>query len=214
MADRKNDRVQVFDSAGRFEATIGLRSAEHDGLTEPQTIAVSTSGEAYVAESGTMGSRYGGFGNNQVKVFDARGLLLVSWGNFGRRQGQLQHLGGIAVNRAGNVYVADIGNHRVQVFDDIGRFLQQWGGEGADAGQFNMPSGIAADPAGRIYVADTGNHRVQVFDAAGRWLGAFGSEGIGAGQLKEPSSIGLDSSGNVYVADTGNHRIQVFSPVE
>ena len=77
---------------------------------------------------------------------------------------------GIALDRAGNVYVADTGNHRVQVFSDDGAFLRKWGSMGSGDAQFSSPDGIALDIVGNVYVADTGNDRVQVFSPTGEFL--------------------------------------------
>ncbi len=136
------------------------------------------------------------------------------WGSQGKGKGQFQDPRGIAVDEAGNVYVADSGNHRIQVFDPGGQFITQWGNEGDGPGQFKEPWGIAVDAKGNVYVADTWNHRVQKFDAEGNLLrqwggyGATGDEGLFWG----PRDVAIDAAGNVYVTDTGNKRVQVFSP--
>ena len=89
--------------------------------------------------------------------------FLVKWGSRGDGDGHFERPSGIAVDGAGNVYVADRDNHRVQVFDGESRFLAKWGTEGSGDSQFIDPLGIAVDGAGNIYVADTDNNRVQVF---------------------------------------------------
>jgi tripartite motif-containing protein 71 len=91
--------------------------------------------------------------------------LVCEWGAPGAGDGQFSTgaSGGLGVDGAGNVYVADEGNHRVQVFDGCGAFLGKWGESGTSAGRFRAPTDVAVAPSGRIYVADRDNHRIQVF---------------------------------------------------
>ncbi len=152
----------------------------------------------WVLEESSMSSEYGG-------------RILNRWGSEGSLDGQFKRPYGIAVDGAGNVYVADAHNHRVQVFNINGQFLRKWSSEGTADGQFKIPQGIAVDGAGNVYVADTHNHRVQVFDHAGGFLTKWGSLGDGNGQFVFPVGMAVDSPGNVYIADRGNHRVQVFN---
>ncbi len=117
---------------------------------------------------------------------------------------------GIAVDGAGNVYVADSGNNRIQKFDSSGTYLTQWGTSGTGNGQFNSPFGVAVDTQGNVYVVDTGNYRIQKFNSSGGYLTQWGSLGTGNGQFNSPAKVAADSSGNIYVADSGNNRIQKF----
>jgi DNA-binding beta-propeller fold protein YncE len=103
--------------------------------------------------------------NDRVQVFSAEGEFLAQWGSEGDDDGQFKQPNGIAVDEAGNVYVADsgIGNDRVQVFSAEGEFLGKWGSNGDGDGQFKQPNGIAVDGSGKVYVTDSRNRRVQVF---------------------------------------------------
>jgi uncharacterized protein (TIGR03663 family) len=136
----------------------------------------------------------------------------ASWGGPGPQAGMFSAPKGLAVDGAGNVYVADSQNHRIQVFDADGGFLREWGGQGAEPGRLNEPWGVAVSPEGEVAVADTWNHRIQVFDAQGNWLrswGTFGEADVrGPGTLLYgPRDVAYDSQGNLYVSDTGNKRI-------
>ncbi|MFC2020084.1 6-bladed beta-propeller [Chloroflexota bacterium] len=119
----------------------------------------------------------------------------------------------MAVDAAGNVYVADYDNHRIQKFDSDGNFITKWGEQGSGDGQFYNPARVAIDTSGNVYVADRGNFRIQKFDSDGNFITKWGSFGSGDGQLWNPFGVAVDSSGNVYVADQGNHRIQKFDGV-
>jgi tripartite motif-containing protein 71 len=142
----------------------------------------------------------------------------------------------VAVDAAGNFYVADTGNNRVQKFDGAGAFLEEWGSIGD--GLLRLPSGVALDRDGNIIVADSKNKRVQKFSATGafirKWgttriapsgqqpfaspetiaVDSWGSYGFGGGQFDGPSDIAVDAAGTVFVSDYGNNRVQIFKIVE
>jgi hypothetical protein len=137
-------------------------------------------------------------------------VFLLEWGAAGAGDGQFNQPSGIAVDSAGDVYVADTANHRIQKFDDQGNFLLKLGAQGSGAGQFNAPKGVAVDSADNVYVVDSGNHRIQKFTANGSFVTAWGSLGSGPGRFNQPFGVAVDSLDNVYVTDTGNDRVQKF----
>ena len=98
-------------------------------------------------------------------TFDALSLIefLTQWGNLGSGNGQFRDIGGIALDRQGNVYVTDFENHRVQKFSSDGTLVATWGGHGSSPGRFDGPLGIAIDSQGNVYVAEAGNRRIQKF---------------------------------------------------
>lgn len=133
-----------------------------------------------------------------------------AWGTQGAGQGQFQALDGVAVDQAGNVFIADTGNNRVQKFTPDGAFLTSWGALGAAQGQFNAPADVAVGPDGSVYVADTGNNRVQRFNTDGGFISTWGQAGTLEGQFNAPSGVTTGPDGSVYVADSGNNRVQRF----
>jgi len=120
----------------------------------------------------------------------------------------------VALDGAGNVYVADMQNNRIQKFTSDGTPVTSWGTFGTANGQFKQPWGVAVDSAGNVYVTDYWNHRVQKFDSNGGYLTQWGGTGTADGQFATSTPMGglaVDSAGNVYVADQNNNRIQKFS---
>ena len=88
---------------------------------------------------------------------------METWVWRGSGDSRLAFASGIAVDGAGNVYVADTGNARVQKFDARGQYLGSWGSKGNGAGQFDGLGAIAVDSAGTVHTTEFGNGRVQVF---------------------------------------------------
>jgi sugar lactone lactonase YvrE len=135
---------------------------------------------------------------------------------------------GVALDGAGNLYIADTANNRIRrvdVFTGIittvaGTGAQGYAGDGGAATQaeFNQPQGIAADAQGNLYIGDTGNNVVRKINAATGVIatlagtGAQGYAGDGglatAAKLNLPTALAVDAAGDVYIADTGNNRIR------
>jgi hypothetical protein len=118
---------------------------------------------------------------------------------------------GIAVDSAGNIYVADAVANVVRKFSSTGTPSGTIGSSGAGDGQFSGPVGIAIDSANNLYVADSGNNRIQKFNSAGTFVTKWGTMGSGNGELNGPQGVAVDTVGTIYVADTGNNRVQLFS---
>lgn len=140
-----------------------------------------------------------------VAVFASISFVL-KWGTTGGANGQFSTPRGMAVDSAGNVYVAEGNGNRFQKFDGNGNFLMKAGIPGDVPGGFITPSGIAVDSAGNIYVTDDTTARTSKFNAAGVF-----QYSIGPGNFLAPSGVACDSADNVYISDTNNHRIRKYN---
>jgi tripartite motif-containing protein 71 len=118
----------------------------------------------------------------------------------------------IALDKEGNVYVADEWLNRISIFTGDGERMGRWGTPGEDDGQLNGPSGLAFDSDDTLYVVDSRNNRIQSFTKDGKFLLQWGRQGTGDGEFNLPWGIDVDKNGFVYVADWRNERIQKFSP--
>lgn len=195
---------------------VGVAGRGPGQFSFPRAVAVGPDGKIYVADSG----------NNRVQVFNPDGSFLRQWGSTckldkgegcqGKGEGQFNEPWGIAVDKDGNVFVADTWNHRVQKFDNQGKFLAMWGifestsGELGRPHAFYGPRALAIGQDGNLYAMDTGNKRVQVFAPDGAAIIQHGGGGLIDGRFDEPTGLAQDGTGAWYVADTWNHRVQKF----
>ena len=124
----------------------------------------------------------------------------------------LHHPWGVAVNKKGDIIVAEFNRHCISVFSPKGEHLFSFGQKGSGEGQFNCPTGVAVDVQDNIVVADYKNHRVQKFSPNGTFIKAVGQQGDKSHDFNCPVGVAIHPfSGNVYVVDNKNHRIQVLS---
>jgi sugar lactone lactonase YvrE len=114
---------------------------------------------------------------------------------------------GLAVDKDGNIYVADTEHQRVAVFDKDGKLIHAWGKQGKDPGDFVAPEDIEVGPDGRVYVLDSTLSRIQVFTPDGQLLGT-----VGKGGWCSPAGFTVAPDGMVYVADTCTNRILKYTP--
>ena len=122
--------------------------------------------------------------------------------------GQLGAPNGIAIDKPGNIYVADASKHVVEKLAPDGTVVDEWKGP---APGFYGPRRIAVGPDDSVYVVDQGRTRIAKFSADGQVLTVWGSKGSGDGQFDDPTSVAIDPKTNkVYVADPINRRIQIF----
>ncbi len=234
IADTLNYRVRKIDIAGNISTVAGdgTRGFSGDGrqATEaqmdfPYGAAVDGAGNLYIAD----------LINHRVRRVDAAGNIDTvagdgeqGYGGDGEPalQAQLQYPIDVALDGAGNLYIADRDNHRIRRVDADGIITTVAGsgeqgydgdGESATAAQLAHPHGMTVDEAGNLYIADTFNHRIRKVDADGiittvAGSGEEGYDGDGGpaieAQLDSPHDVALDGAGNLYIADRDNHRIR------
>ena len=130
-------------------------------------------------------------------------------GGKGKGDGQFDFPRGIAVDKAGNILVADTSNGRLQKFSPSGIFVSVIGAPGAGPGQFKEPCGMAFDSSGNIYVGDVGNGRVQKLKPDGSFLAEWKGPEPG---FYGPRDVAIGPDNSVYVVDQGHSRIVKFDP--
>ena len=127
-------------------------------------------------------------------------------GGKGTGKGQFDSPTAMAVDRNGNILVADTGNGRIEKFSPKGNFLSSIG-QRKWPWTISDPNGIAIDHTGNIYVAEIGsNHRVQKLAPDGTFIAEW------APGLYGPRRIAIGPDDSIYVVDSGHNRIVKFSP--
>lgn len=137
---------------------------------------------------------------------------------FGQQgQGALRFPQAVAVDRQGDVWVADQYSSVVQRFTPRGRFLSQFGSYGDGPGQLGSVGGLTVDADGHVDVLDSAHDRVEQFTTRGALVRQWGSAGNAAGQFllggRSPvAGGGIATFGDaLYVADTYNDRVEQFT---
>jgi sugar lactone lactonase YvrE len=227
IADFLSNRVRKVDGKGSITTFFG---GDQPVLAGPAGLAVDAAQNVYIAD----------FGNRRV-VRITHGIMTTIAGSpsrtFASGDGGLAiNAGlapptGVAVDRAGNVYISET-DAVVRRVDPLGiittvagrpnrSFMYPSfsgdGGIGADA-TLSYPVGLAVDGAGNVYIADWGNERLRKLTPSGLITTAFGDVRSGDGgsalraALNSPTSIALDTSGNLYIADTNSNVIRKVTP--
>ncbi|MFQ5914323.1 MAG: SMP-30/gluconolactonase/LRE family protein [Nitrospinota bacterium] len=193
--------IRVFDPKGKF-----LREITHKSLERPTGIAIDPRRRRiYVADSSSRTSE-----NHVIHVFDMDGAHLKAFGGRGREEGKFYFPTYLAVDKSGNIYVADTLNARVQVFDPEGRYVKAFGQRGDSIGMFDKPKGVALDSFGNLYVVDSSWSNVQIFNQRKQILLYFAGWGRIPGLLFNPTGIAIDKENRIYVVDCFNARVAIY----
>ncbi len=204
VADTENNRIQKFNSEGKYLFAFGKEGTGTKAeFKSPAGIAIDSSGNLWIADTG----------NDRVLWYSATGEYKGVIGKEGTEV-KFKSPTGIAVTGSGpTIYVVDSGNNRVVKLSSswkVAGIINESGKEGSGDGELKAPQGIHIDAKNRIWVADTGNNRIQRFNSSLAFVSKFGTEGSGDGQLKSPTAIAADFQERLWVADSGNNRAQKF----
>jgi uncharacterized protein (TIGR03437 family) len=231
IADTRNYRIRKV-SGGVITTVAGNGTEGFSGdngpatsaqLNNPGGVAVDSAGNLYIADSGNVRVRK--VSNGVITTVAGGGS---SFGDNGPATSAQLSVGGIALDSADNLYIADYYNHRIRKVSNgvittiAGDGVPGFSGDNgpATSAQLASPSGVAVDSAGNLYIADEGNNRIRkvsggvITTIAGN--GTYGYSGDGgpatSAQLSQPGYIAIDSAGNIYIADGQNGNIRVLTP--
>jgi sugar lactone lactonase YvrE len=218
------------DTSGATGDGGAATAATFEGLS---AVAADSMGNVYVADAAANEVRKFTPGGNIVRVAGT-GTSGSSGDGAVATSATLNTPSGVAVDAAGNVYIADTGNNKIRMVSAATGDISTIAGTGTAgytgdqgtpaAATLNAPMQLAWSPLGILYVADTGNSVVReialneqlITTFAGNGTQAFDGDGgvSQAAELASPQSVAVDGNGVVYIADTGNNRIREVSEGE
>ena len=223
VADRNNCTIRIVSLAGVVTTLAGLAgsSGSADGIggsarfNFPNSVAVDGAGNVFVADSG----------NQTIRKVTPMGVVTTLAGSPGiigsadgtGRTALFNDPWGVAVDNAGNVFVADESNHTIRKVTPMGVVTTFAGRPGVvgyadgmgSAARFSQPHGVAVDSVGNVFVADSFNGMIRKVTPIGVVTTLAGTS-VG---LNYPPSLAVDGTGNLYVADFHNNRIIKGTPL-
>lgn len=234
VADTANNVIRKITPAGLVtifagNGTAGLVNGDASTaeFSAPTGVAVDASGDVYVADSG----------NNAIRMLATTGFATTvagtgaaGFGNGASASATFSDPMGVAVDKAGNVYVADTGNNAIREISTSGTVSTLAGSGTAGyvndvgaAAEFSGPQGVAVNPAGTMaFVADTGNNVIRNITLATRSVTLYvGDPTVGGlsdttdpagARFRAPTALTFDGDGYFYVADTGNNAVRRVDP--
>jgi sugar lactone lactonase YvrE len=235
VTDNYNAVVRKVDTNGTITTVTGIGSNAYTGdggpatgasIASPSGLAVDSVGNLYIADTG----------NNVIRKIDLNGTITTIAGNHTigysgdggpATSAQLYGPGAVAVDAAGNLYIADSVNHSVRRVDTSGKISTVAGvpnnsgysGDGGPAANavLNHPVGVSVDGAGNLYIVDSEEDAIRKVDTNGIITTVAGNASAGyngdggpatGAELNHPYGLAVDGAANLYIGDFFNYRVR------
>jgi len=239
ISDRSNDRIRVVDKKGVIRTYAGTGVAGFQGdagsalkaqLDKPFGIALDEAENLYIADRN----------NNRVRKVSPEGIITTVAGDGGfffmgdngpAYRASVAAPTGVAVDKKGNLYIADRNNNRIRLVDKLGMIRtvagtgqQGYNGESETARETNLylPFGLTVDSNDKLLVIDRSHYRIRRIDPksgkvetiAGNGLKLFAGDGGTAtgATLSFPHGMFVDKNDNLIFSDKGHYRIRKITP--
>lgn len=202
VVDAEIGSVFIFDKNRRPRRTIGAR----DELRSPAYICIDQErGRIYVSDPRS----------NRIVIYDRFGKKISEIGPQAKMDNGVFHLAspqGMAIDKAGNLFVAELLGARISVFDSEGKYLRSFGERGDAVYQFEAPKDLAFDSDGNLWVADTRRAQIYTYTPEGKLLLVTGGAGATSDPLgfSMPTAIFIAPDDTIYVTDRVNRRFSVW----
>jgi sugar lactone lactonase YvrE len=238
ICDRNTHRVFKLDNkTGALTIVAGNRQfgyryddvkATEASLSTPVGIAIDKEGHILIVEQSSRRIRRVHSQTGIITTIAGSGKTGFSGDGGAATEAAFDVPFDIAVDRKGNLYIADTGNNRIRKVDRKTGIISTVAGNGksgfsgdegpAVSASLSSPFSITLDQNGSLYIADTGNHRVRFVDVktgiistiAGSGSDNFDGDGGPAkkASLSSPFDVTIDQGQDLYIADTGNNQIR------
>lgn len=240
IADSGNNRIRRVDAVTGLISTVagtGSPSSGNDGgpaiaagVSAPSALILDGAGDLYIADSANHAVR---------KLSLAAGTLSTVAGRLNQQgysgdgglatAANLNTPEGLALDAAGNLYIADTKNHVVRKVDAVSGIITTYAGQGPSAGfsgdggpatkaLLNTPWGLATDLKGDLFIADLNNNRIRevasdgtISTVVGVSTNTYGPDGQGTTSISNPAAVVVDVAGNIYFADSGRNLVRRLS---
>ena len=195
-------------------------------LHTPLAIVVDGMGNYYFADSANNEVREISAATGMITRVAGTGTAGFSGDGAAATAAMLNTPSGLAIDGAGNLYIADTGNNRIRkvtagvisTFAGTGVAGLLGDGGPAASAQLSGPQGLFLTPAGVLYVADTGNHAIRIIGLRSTGINTIAGNGTAGSSgdtqqaslalLSSPQGVAVDNNAVVYIADTGNHKVR------
>jgi hypothetical protein len=238
IADEYSQRVREVNLASGVITTVaGNGTAGYSGdnqqataaeLDDPTGVALDGAGDLFIADAANNCVREVNLATGVITTVAGDGTAGYSGDNQQATAAELDHPTAVAVDGAGNLFIADTANNCIREVNLASGVITTVAGDGtagyngdgiaATAAELNAPSSVAVSTAGNLLIADTDNNRIRLVDLSSNVITTVAGNGIAgysgdngqatAASIDNPLGIAADASGNLYISDTANNAIR------